>query len=173
MITLSTHSSDETPAAVLNATMEFEVTGSTLTLTVTNNTTTPNAYRISELYFNGPAGLVLSFSSMPGWNYSTNGAADGFGVFDFVLTDGVGNNPHQVQPNGGTKVFTFTIISGTATAADFTTKLSSIPPGMTPAIAAAFFRGGPGDDSGYGAFIPSPAAGALLLTPLLLGRRRR
>ena len=54
IINLSDSSSDDTPFELLTATMDFEVVGNTLTLTVTNTTADPNAYKINELFFNGP-----------------------------------------------------------------------------------------------------------------------
>jgi hypothetical protein len=52
IITLSSASSDETPAADLDATFDFSVVGSTLTLVVTNDTTDPDEFNINEIYFN-------------------------------------------------------------------------------------------------------------------------
>lgn len=174
-IGLSDLSSDSTPASVLLATMEFEVSGSTLTVTVTNDTASPNDYKMNEVYFNAPASLTgLTLTSPPsGWNLHTNVAADGFGVFSFGLIDGVGTSPAMIQP-GATTVFTF-MMTGTASETDFVSIFSSIPPGSQPAIVAAKFVGGPGDDSAYGATIPAPGAAAVVAVGagLMLRRRRR
>ena len=65
-ITLSTHSSDETDPGVLDATLDFVITGaSELTLTVTNDT--PD-YVINNVFFNGstdvPAPTILHPASV-------------------------------------------------------------------------------------------------------------
>lgn len=172
MIMLSTASSDETPAVLLNMTLDFAVSGNTLTITATNDTMNPSQFKINEIYFNGPAGVTLAMDNKPGWNLATNTVGNGFGTFGFALLDGQGNNPHQLFP-GEVEVFTFTILSGAPTDSDFVTYFSTIPPGEFPAIAAAKFVGGPGDDSAYGAYIPAPGAAGLLLAPLAMRRRRR
>lgn len=183
IITLSTHSSDATLPSVLNATLDFDVTGSLLTLTVTNTTVVPNTFNINELYFNGSANVLgLTPLSIPlGWSFLTTQMADGFGMFDFALIDGVDNDPSTIMP-GEVVVFSFTI-SGTAGKGDFVNEFSDPPPGGggTLAIAAAKFvfgsgtdpGGDPGPDSAFGAFVPEPGTLALLGLAGLLGLRRR
>ena len=173
IITLSTHSSDATLPSVLNATLDFDVTGSLLTLTVTNTTVVPNTFNINELYFNGSANVLgLTPVIIPtGWSFLTTQMADGFGMFDFALIDGVDNDPSTIMP-GEIVVFSFTI-SGTAGKVDFVNELSDPMPGHTIAIAAAKFVVGPGDDSAFGAFVPEPGTVALLGLAGLLGLRRR
>ncbi|MFG0258292.1 MAG: hypothetical protein ACF8GE_10360 [Phycisphaerales bacterium JB043] len=173
MITLSTDSSDSTPPDVLDATFDFVVVGDQLTFTVTNTTAWPADYLISAVYFNGTSnvtGLTLN-TPVSGWTFETSKKADGFGVFDFALIDGVGTNPDQIFP-GESVVFSFTI-SGTATDIDFTTDLATTPPGDNPAIAVAKFQSGPGGDSAFGAYIPTPGVGAVMLMGLAAGARRR
>jgi hypothetical protein len=172
MIMLSTASSDETPAVLLNMTLDFAVSGNTLTITATNDTMNPSQFKINELFFNGPEGVTLAMDNKPGWTLATNVVGNIFGTFDFALLDGQGNNPHQLFP-GEVEVFTFTILSGAPTDADFVTYFSTLPPGSLSAIAAAKFVGGPNDDSAYGAYIPAPGAAGLLLAPLALRRRRQ
>ncbi len=80
IITLSQLSSDDTDPALLSATFDFAVSGSTLTLSVTNDTLAPpNDYLISEVYFNAPDGVTLSFAGLTGWTFMTDQGADGFG----------------------------------------------------------------------------------------------
>ncbi len=173
IITLSNASSDETDPGLLNATMEFTISGTTLTLTVTNNTSGANSYKMNELYFNAPDGVTLAFDGLPGWSYSNNVAAAGFGLFDFALLDGQGGSPNQITA-GEIVSFTFTILSGAPSMMDFVTEFSTNPPGDMPSIAAAKFVGGPGDDSAYGNAIPAPGVLALLaVAGLVSGRRRR
>jgi len=172
LINLSDASSDETDAGLLSATMDFEVLGNVLTLTVTNNTADPTAYLINELYFNVPDGVILSFDGLAGWNAFTNEMAAGFGTFDFALLDGQGGSPNQIMA-GETVAFTFTITSGSPDKEDFVT-LFSVPVGDGDGwIVAAKFVGGPDDDSAFGASIPTPGVLALLGAAGLVGSRRR
>ncbi|MHC4217987.1 MAG: hypothetical protein ACYSU7_05970 [Planctomycetota bacterium] len=175
-LTLSTHSSDETPAADLLATFSFDVVGTTLTLTVTNDTIAPNEFNMNELYFNAPDGVGLTSITLPtDWTFDDTGSmADGFGVFDFALTNGMGEtDPGQIQP-GESLVFTF-MISGGADAKDFTSSFSfqSDPEGLSGIIAGKFVNG-PGDDSAFGAHVPAPGVLALMgVAGMIVARPRR
>jgi len=172
IINLSDASSDDTPFSLLTATMGFEVVGDMLTLTVTNTTADPNAYKINELYFNGPDGVTLSFAGLAGWSDATNAMVGGFGTFDFALLDGQGGSPNQITA-GETVVFMFTITAGTADKDGFVTALSEPTGGGTGWLVAAKFVEGPGDDSAFGAAIPTPGVLALLGAAGLVGSRRR
>ena len=99
---LSTHASEPIDPSILAATFDFSVTGQTLTLTVTNNTSLPNEYNINRIYFNANANVGNLTSSSTG-QFDLNaisGNADGFGMFDFVLSHGppAGENHHLIQP---------------------------------------------------------------------------
>jgi len=166
-LVLSQFSSDETPASVLDATLVFQITGANeLTLSVTNDTSAPDAYLLDEVFFNATSNvtslsLVSATSSTDGlvtadWKLGTSNHAAGFGRFDFSLLPSRGNADNEIDP-GETVSFVFDI-SGTGPFAmtDFTTELSTIPPGNTPSLAAVKFVSGPGDDSGYGAVVPEP-----------------
>lgn len=184
-ISLSSVSSDATPASQLDADFTFSVAGSTLTLTVDN---TGSDFNISEIYFNG-SDLVTSLSLtsathsdagdvFAAWSpVEPNSMADGFGTFDFALTDGVGEtNPNIINP-GESVVFVFAITgSGGYTDADF------IVANSQGFLAAAKFVNGPEDpeapgdeDSAFGA-VPEPLTAWLLavgLGGLLAAGRRR
>ena len=158
---------------VLDAMMEFSISGTTLTLTVTNNTADPDGFNMNELYFNAPDGVTLSFDGSPGWSMATAVSIGMFGTFDFGLTDGQGGSQSQIFP-AEVVSFTFQITSGAPTMDDFVTNFSTIPPGDLRAIVAAKFVGGPGNDSAYGAAtIPAPGVLALLGAAGLVGGRRR
>jgi hypothetical protein len=183
---LSDLSSDETDAALLDATLQFDVTGATeLTLSVTNDTVAPNAFKINEVYFNAAANvsslsLVSASSDLEGdvsssWQLTTGQAADGFGVFGFALTGTNGRVSKREIESGETMTYVFSIAgTGPFTMDTFTKVLSTIPPGDRPSLAAAKFVKGPGDDSAYGAVVPEPGTGVLLALGLLgLGAARR
>jgi hypothetical protein len=164
-LTLSDMSSDETSAADLSATLTFNVSAETLTLLVTNETDAATGFDISEVYFNAAldvTGLSL-IPEVPGWTLLENQRADGFGTFDFGLLSDLGNDPAEIGPTESLE-FNFEI-TGMSPFDDvyFTTKFSSIPPGEHPALAAAKFVSGPGDDSAFGAVIPEPATLLLML----------
>jgi len=174
MLTLSDVSSDATDASLLDATMQFDVTGTQLSLVVTNNTADPNAYRLTEVFFNANSNVsglsyVSATSSTDGiitsaWSLSTNQGADGMGKHDFALFDGTGNDPDQIS-SGENVTFLFNIGSAGVTATDFL-ELSTNPPGSIQAYAVIKFTGGPGDDSAFGGVtvVPLPAAIWLLIS---------
>lgn len=196
-ILLSEQSSDSTPAGQLDASLEFQVAVSTLTLTVDNNTAAPASFQMNEVYFNALSnvtGLTLLSAThsvtgdvLAGWSLGTNAGADGFGTFDFALIDGVGFGDPNAVDSGESIVFTLSI-SGTAPfdMSDFV-DLSTNPPGSIQAFAAAKFVSCRGagcivfDDSAFGSstdpsfVIPEPSTVALLGLGLvgLTGRRRR
>jgi hypothetical protein len=190
-ITLSQVSSDFTPAAVLDATVDFTISGGdTLVLTLNNTTAAPDDYTINELYFNGSSGVTgLSLASVgdgTSWSLGTSASADGFGTFDFLLS-AASNDPDGVQ-TGDSVVFTLTIAGGctpACTVDDFLggaylgETFSTIPPGDLQAQVAAKFVQGPAandpeefdEDSAWGAsneggFPPVPEPTTLMLLGL-------
>ncbi len=177
VLTLSDLSSDETSPDDLSATLTFSVSGTSLDLIAMNATSLTDGFDITEIYFNTTSqitGLTLGAGGS-GWILLADQSADGFGTFDYALLNDTGNDLFEIAP-GQSLSFTLGIVGdGFYTDADFTTQLSSVPPGSHEAIAAAKFVSGPGDDSAFGAVIPEPATGLLMLTAiaLLSGRRRR
>ncbi|MGH7342412.1 MAG: PEP-CTERM sorting domain-containing protein [Candidatus Rokuibacteriota bacterium] len=172
-LVVSQLSSDETPASLLTATLDFQIIGANeLTLRVRNDTATPDAYLLSEIFFNASVDvtsltLVSATSSADGlvsdeWKLAS-GHAGGFGRFDFQLLNAKGNSKNEIAP-GESVDFVFTIGGiGPFDPSDFTSELSTIPPGEFPSLAAVKFVSGSGDDSAYGAMVPEP------LTILQLG----
>ncbi len=164
ILSLSTHSSNATSPSVLSAKFTFILSGSTLTLTVDNNTGGGDAYEMDEIYFNGPSGLAMTLAGGTGWVLTTGGnanKADGFGTFDFAVKDASNPTTNTIK-SGLSLSFVFTITSGSAVEQDFVTFFSATPPPDRLAIIAAKFvrgpKGGPGGSSAHGAFIPLPAA---------------
>ena len=174
-INLSTHSSDETDPALLSAVLDFQIIngGNRLSLAVQNT----SAFGINEVYFN-LSGNVTSIAPKNGawandnvdgnvsgdWSLLLDQMVNGFGVFGVGLIDGVGNQTSVIGP-GQTTTFTMDITPGTLTMDDF----NVLSTGGTPsAFAAAKFIIGPGnDDSAFGAFVPEPGTGALLMMGML------
>ncbi len=197
-ITLSTNSSEPgIDAELLDATLDFAVAdgGSpSLVLTARNDTADPDAFNLSEIFFNasdGVSGLslasavsdqdgdVLSFwalSDSTGQGGATH--ADGFGIFDFALIDGVDSEVGVLSP-GETVVFTLPISGAGPFSMDDFVELSAqtAQDDNIPSFAAAKFVVGTGDVSAFGAFVPEPSTLALLALGLgalaALGRRSR
>lgn len=196
LLTLSTHSSDPLVApGLLDASLDFSVVGSQLTLAVTNltpeNVGDP-ALSINEIYFNATGnveGLVLADvigADQAEWalSFLENGfLVGGFGEFDVSLVDGYGDVPHVIGP-ADTVTFIIDIVGMEPFSdTDFTIELSRrVDDPLDPAgaqvlsfAAAKFYRGGDTDISAYGATnIPEPATTVLLgLGGLALLRRRK
>jgi len=189
-IVLSELSSDATPAILLDATVDFDVVGTILTVTVFNQTTLPDEYEIVELFFNSSddvTGLTLDLAGtktcpaiqckwdlFAGSGMTGQTVADGFGFYDWALKSN--SNPGKIVA-GETFVFEFTIAGvGPFDMSDFATDLSQAPQGDTPALVAAKFVTGPGDDSAFGATVPEPGTFAMLGLGILglgvIARRR-
>ena len=181
VLTLSDLSSDETDPELLDATFIFDVVGSSLLFTASNDTPPVGGYDLTAIYFNARSNVteLILDPAVPGWTFHTGESADGFGVFDFALISDSSNDEAQIQP-GESLAFTFDIVGTTPFVNDdFTTEFSVIPPGEHPALAAAKFQSGPGDDSAFGAVVvPEPATlllgliGAGMICHMGRGRRQ-
>ena len=186
---LSDLSSDSTPAAPLRADIDFSVSGTTLTITVTNRTdeTGMGEFRVNEIYFNAASNVNIAgtmLTSPLDWNLEKRQdpppgppcceGGGAFGRFDFALIGGQGTDTNQILA-GDFEVFTLALAgTGPFDMTDFV-EFSSVPPGDTPTLVQAKFVGGPGDDSAFGATIPEPSTALLLALGLaaLAMRRRR
>jgi hypothetical protein len=197
VLTLSNASSDETDPALLDATLRFEVISqSTLELTITNQTTDPNGYQITAVYFNvAPEVGALTLNTLPlGFENWELVAAEPpgnplqvgpFGTFDYVLQwsgggGGIDINALDYPPPENEVTFTIDIGPGGSVEQDDFVKQLSDPSGNNPpAYAAAHFQDGPGGDSAFGAVIIPEASSILAFAMVgsLLGvvhfRRRR
>jgi hypothetical protein len=177
VIGLSEMSSEQeeggTPPGVLLANMDFGISGSTLTLEVTNF----SDYDITELFFNASRDITaLSIDSPPtdsGWALLSNATPTGpeLGTFDFHLEVQGDINVSSATISSGTSQtlqLSFTCDGGaTCDMLDF-----ALDNAAGKAVAAKFVNGGPafGDDndsawgaSGEGAPpVPEPGTAALL-----------
>jgi hypothetical protein len=152
VLTLSNESSDETDPALLDATLEFEVVSqSTLELTITNQTTAPNGYQVTAVYFNvSPEVGDLTLNSMlpagfEDWELVPAGPPGNptqvgvFGTFDYVLRwEGGAGGINGLDFTEPPVTFTIDIAAGgSVEQADFVTQLSDPSGNNLPAFAAA------------------------------------
>jgi len=191
-LSLSDVSSDATPVGDLLGTITLDIlVGNVLSLTLENDTVAPNAFNINGVWWNGDGGVTsLSLTSathsangdvLAAWTpIETGTAANGFGAFDFALTDGVGSgNPNIIQ--SGESIVFLMAITGSCTGTTCSTS-NFILENSEGYLAAAKFVNGPDDpespgfeDSAFGATVPEPSSGLLLATclSLLVAHRKR
>ena len=193
VVSLSQYVSDGVnppPAEQLDALFDFSVSGSTLTLTVTN--LTPEVVgvdpelKINQLYFNTSANVAAltldsAIHSAEGsvinkWPLTfdeDNIQVNGFGLYDVSLIDGQGNQPDVIGP-GEDIVFTMTVNNGIGSFLDSDfIQLSLQVDGHIITVAAAKFYNGLPEMSAYGASVPEPTTICMLVLGGLLLRRRK
>jgi hypothetical protein len=181
----SQYSSDSTPASALQATLEFQVVGSTLLVHATNHTTAAAPYDIHWFYFNTSddvAALSLLGYQDPYWTLYDDGywvTTPTFGVFDYSLWSYGASQPQAFIQPGETHTFNLAIycaLGAVCDASDFTTVATS---GPTPVLASMrFVRAGV--DTAFGAtntVIAMPEPGSAVLVALglagIAGARQR
>lgn len=192
-VTLSTETSDATPASQLDAIVTFEVgefdggnLGDELRITLHNPTVGEGGdalFNLSEVFWNSSASvtnltLLSATHSVNGdvmglWDpVLANMLADGFDTFDWQLMDGVGAPSLGIVMPGEDVVFILDIDGvGPIDANDF------LQQGTLGFLVSVKFVNGPGDDSAWGAIVPEPHTALLVGLGLLglgfRGRRRR
>ena len=189
-LTLSDVSSDATPAASLSGTITLAVLGgNVLSLTLENQTSAPSEFNINGVWWNADGGVTsLALSSathsssgdvLAAWSpVEASTGANGFGTFDFALTDGVGaGNPNIINP-GESIIFLMGITGSCTTTA--CTAANFVLENASGYLAAAKFVNGPDDpespgneDSAFGATVPEPNTALLLGSGLLAMASRR
>ena len=176
MILLSTAATHGADPALLDASIEFEVTGNALTITVTNTTEELHPYHINQILFNASSDVTsVQETSMPtGWSLATHRNANAFGHFEYMIHGGAGANSQALLP-GDSAMFVLTFQGSNVTAEDF---LSEFSDGARPMLVAAKFLNGPGNAGPYGGTdqappIPEPGCLALLMGAIAVAYRRR
>lgn len=169
IIALSNADSVAGGGAGLDASIEFLVSGSTLTVSFTNN----SSVNVTDIFFNSAVATTLSLTSftsdgngITNFTLGTGAAAPSFGTFDFALLKGGGGPNTRINP-GETATFTLSITSGSPVDTDFTSQANA-----SLAIVAANFNG----TTGATVALPEPAALGMLglgLGALAFVRRRR
>src|ERR1051325_5201299 len=164
-LTLSDFSSNHhVQASDLDATFTFEVTGNTVTLTVTNQTSGDKLFNIQQVFFNTPddVGSLTLASGPSGWHMDSGRSAGKFGKFDIALFGEGGRNGASIAP-GSSEVWTFTFSGNAANVdqSDFITEIARKKHPKVEAIAAARFIGEPGNGNAWGAAgTPAPGGGS-------------
>lgn len=189
--TLSDISSDSTPAAQLKALIDVSVSGSTLNVSIRNQTLASAPFDIGSLYLNASPDVIgLTYTGAREGNSSLWGFYDSgtavtnwkFGTFDFAL-HGSASNPDALILHGHSNMFSFSILCKQGVvcdAGDFFSGLSQ--GGDLQTFGGLRFVNGPGGDGAFGGTlampIPEPSTALLLALGLVgfagtsSGRRR-
>jgi len=184
-ITLSNMSSDETAiaAADMSATVDFSVSGKTLTVNVTN---AASDLLITEIYFNASSNVSnITLTSAPTntntggllWAASSSASTASFGTFDYALTGITSGGGKNAQTGmilaGGSATFVFSYTGKQLNANDFGVEMTAMN-----AMGAGTFRtsakGGTAAMGAQVATVPEPATAALMALGLgMLARMGR
>jgi hypothetical protein len=175
---------------------EFLELDQVLCVTITNQTTAPNEYTISQFNFNTSDAVTalalitdpldpLYNSAFPDAASGGSSNAGGFGTFDWSLDlDSSGNDGVLA---GDSTTFYFNVTGDSLTEDDFFSHGTEPPNGSDTAVAIIHFTRGPDDDSTWGipgrdgepppvVVVPEPASMTLIglgLAAMVLRRARR
>jgi hypothetical protein len=185
---MSDLSSDTTPVGQLKGLLQFAVSGSTLTISVNNQTTAASPFDISTIFFNVSDDILdLDYTGARvgddnDWALFDSGSTVTnwkFGVFDYSLLGSVTDNDGQIL-HGHSNDFTFDIgckSGAVCNASDFGVGLSR--DGRLASLVGLRFVDGVGGDGAFGGGtnplpVPEPSTALLLGTGLLgIAARRR
>lgn len=182
---LSDLSSDSTPVSQLAALLDFQVSGSTLSVNVRNRTSAATPFDIAGVFMNASPDVIgLTYTgaregSSTAWTLFNSGTAVTnwkFGTFDFALIGSISSDAGQIV-HGYSNLFSFGIQCRSGAVCDVNDFLGTLSTGgQLAALAGLRFVEGPAGDGAFGggtqvAPVPEPST-ALLLALGLVGFAR-
>jgi hypothetical protein len=158
-----TMSDYDAPYTVFDTEVVWSYSSGVLTLQLLNETAPPDQYTLSDLCFNVSDDVtsiaLLNNGGLTGTSLATNSHGGPFGVFDYKLDLGQGNNGVL---GGNSATLTFLVSGSNLDSSDFFNGYSS---GNNSELATIHFTRGPNGDSTWatpGESVPEPAGVTLL-----------